>query len=120
MDGKCIPSNWHFCLWRSSTTAYNRHCKIYDWTLATAFLQRKYLNFFVFLLFFLNRSCIYYYSMYAGSFFFFVSKILHFLHSFIFFKCTCVLQREVVITNYDVVSSHILEVLFCLLDKIAI
>lgn len=75
MDGTCIPSNWHFCLWRSSTTAHNRHCKIYDWTLATTFLQCKLKkkNFFDRLIILLFLYC----DVFGDSFFFCVYARAH-------------------------------------------
>lgn len=110
MDGKCIPSNWYFCLWRSSTTAYDRHCKIHDWTPATTFLQRKLTTKKQP---FLLALVLYDYHFMCSRAFLVVDAPLVFGLSF-----------SSLWTNYHVVfigaHTHYIEVLFYLLDKNAI
>lgn len=43
MDHKRLSANWRVCIWRSCTTTYYRHRKIFNWTISTAFHQRKFM-----------------------------------------------------------------------------
>lgn len=48
MDHKRLSTDWCVRIRRSGTTAYHGHCEIFNWTISTAFLQRKFMFYSIF------------------------------------------------------------------------